>query len=76
MSEFEPKDDLIEDEDDEVISEAPTHFNDQQKMLWSLMLSDTAEAARMVKIMEADGIEVIREASNTNSPVQVAAAVT
>lgn len=75
MSEFEPKDDLIEDEDDEVISEAPTHFNDQQKMLWSIMLSDTAEASRMVKIMEADGIEVIREASNTNSPVQVAAAV-
>lgn len=75
MSEFEPNDDFIEDEDDEVITDAPSHFNDQQKMLWSLLITDIAQAARMVNTMDADGIEVIRRACDTNSPAQVAAAV-
>jgi hypothetical protein len=75
MSEFEPNDEFIEDEDDEVIIDAPSHFNDQQKMLWTLLITDIAQAARMVNTMDADGIEVIRSACATSSPAQVAAAV-
>jgi hypothetical protein len=75
MSELEPNDDLIEDEDDEVINEAPKHFTEQQKVLWSVLIDDTAQAARMVNTMEADGIEVIKSACDTNSAIQVSAAV-
>jgi hypothetical protein len=75
VSELKPNDDLMEDENDEVICDAPKHFTSQQKMLWSVLIEDVAQAARIVNTMEADGIEVIRSACDTKSAIQIAAAI-